>query len=631
MPLSRAFYPAADRCPPISSGEDNNEVEQQEAALLTENSTLRERVAYLQAIIQGRGGTRPGSSRSQSSLSAAEQGDFETFSTILEQWNLGGPEQDASQKAPLLSETSEDFSPILSLIPRGEDCRILVRFSLETLGWIHCALDASAFSIEAEAFVASLEQGQCEGLRNHAWLAIFLGVLAVGLIFMEGTDLVAQLSDSFTRRHDLAMLPRLWYTAVLRQLEFCDFIGRPGIHTVQAIAVLNLCSRHLGERQREITLTGIAISTARSLKMHLLGNELSCPERVRQMPEWQSKADRELGRRLWWSLVICDWLGAATHPPSIRADQFDCEISEGEYDAAQLLGPTAIDQHLKSASPVFHHMAMAKLASVLRSHFEEVDKSLDTLFETLMRLDELESQVPFVIDDSADQPIWAIGQRCHFYFTLNHLRLKLCRVLFRPDVKSFDRYDNIRKCALSAAIAISDMTDFPYVYKKTWYEPASRHCSQIPLLANQCNLRIFPSATIAAGVFLALDLLKFRPEATVEHQKQRILSCMSTIAPYVEKTTICRGGSRILQQLLELIRQCENGMQQVDVMQFIIGMDSRGVMAVENPSIQQQNAWQHLSLDNIDDDSSALFGGHEFFENWNLFDDWNLLGSDFKF
>ncbi|KAH8891227.1 hypothetical protein GQ53DRAFT_841622 [Thozetella sp. PMI_491] len=589
-------------------GRDTRRVDQIDAELQRENATLRERVARLEAILQRRA-RRPG--RSQISPSSLDQADFEVFSTILEQWNLGAPEQHSSPKEPISAAVPEDLSSTLGLLPPWPDGRLLVQFSLQTLGWIHCALDATSFIRESEAFEASLESGQWEVLQNHAWLAVYLSVLAVGLIFAEGTALFSQLSPQFLARSDLAELPQSWYRAVLRQLELCDFIGRPGLHTVQAIAVLNLCSRHLGERKREVTLTGVAINIARSLKMHLLGSEDSCPARVEQIPLWSTLPARELGRRLWWSLVICDWLGASNHPSSIGPESFDCELSIGEYDPAHLVGPSATGPPSTSAQPLLHHMAMAKLAAVIRTHYEKKDQSPDSLVEILARLDELEEEAPFPAGNRLGEPAWAVGQRCHYHFSINHIRLKICRILFRPDVESPERRQEIRSCALEAAAAICDGPEFPLVYKGTW---------------------MFASATIAAGVFLALDLLKSRhsqDDARAERQKQRITSCISAIAPYINKTTICQGGSRILKRLLELIQAYENGMEQVNIMQFIIDMEFSGVLYTQNHESTQQS-WQELPTTAIQN-SSNLFYDSTILGSLNQFDDWAFFGGDFVF
>lgn len=99
----------------------------------------------------------------------------------------------------------------------------------------------------------------------------------------------------------------LWYRSVFWQLELSDAMGKPQIHVVQVAAILTLCHSHFGETHREINLTSLAHNTARALQMHRLGTEASYPHSLERFEEWSTESGRERGRRLWWTLVICDW------------------------------------------------------------------------------------------------------------------------------------------------------------------------------------------------------------------------------------------------------------------------------------------------------------------------------------
>lgn len=100
---------------------------------------------------------------------------------------------------------------------------------------------------------------------------------------------------------------RLWYQLAFKQLELSDAMGKSQLHTVQVAAIMTLCNPHFGEGYRGLNLSSLANSTARALKMHLLGGESSYPASLHRIPEWSTQPQRELGRRLWWTLVICDW------------------------------------------------------------------------------------------------------------------------------------------------------------------------------------------------------------------------------------------------------------------------------------------------------------------------------------
>lgn len=100
---------------------------------------------------------------------------------------------------------------------------------------------------------------------------------------------------------------RAWYEAAFKELNHADFLGDPTVCTVQTLAVLPLIHRNLGEVEREYSLLAVAINTARALQMDLLGREGSPLPTPLIILYWKDRSNRELGRRLWWTLVICDW------------------------------------------------------------------------------------------------------------------------------------------------------------------------------------------------------------------------------------------------------------------------------------------------------------------------------------
>lgn len=100
---------------------------------------------------------------------------------------------------------------------------------------------------------------------------------------------------------------RLWYQGAIRELDQADFLQEANLQSIQAICILPLCSSNFGQIERERLLLGIAINMARSLGMHKLGREGSHALSLEKQAEWSTPEGRALGRRLWWTLVICDW------------------------------------------------------------------------------------------------------------------------------------------------------------------------------------------------------------------------------------------------------------------------------------------------------------------------------------
>lgn len=70
---------------------------------------------------------------------------------------------------------------------------------------------------------------------------------------------------------------------------------RYDVRSVQAIAILGLCFNIFGDYNLYQTMWACAVQIARHLGMDTEGSNRD--------PAF----DQERSRRLWWTLVICDW------------------------------------------------------------------------------------------------------------------------------------------------------------------------------------------------------------------------------------------------------------------------------------------------------------------------------------
>jgi hypothetical protein len=105
-----------------------------------------------------------------------------------------------------------------------------------------------------------------------------------------------------------APVARVWYDTSLQCLNAADFTGQPALSNIQTLAIATLLNRNLGESQRDYILLGLAINSARTIGMDWLGCENDATRTSVSCDLWADRSTRELGRRLWWTLVICDWL-----------------------------------------------------------------------------------------------------------------------------------------------------------------------------------------------------------------------------------------------------------------------------------------------------------------------------------
>ena len=106
---------------------------------------------------------------------------------------------------------------------------------------------------------------------------------------------VLRLTATAISHHSLS---RNWYNAALFCLDQAKFMQAPSIRSVQAIAILGICSNNFGESDSGNYLWGCAILIAKTIG-------LDSP--VSKAPVEQLSEEGQ--HRLWWTLVICEWYG----------------------------------------------------------------------------------------------------------------------------------------------------------------------------------------------------------------------------------------------------------------------------------------------------------------------------------
>lgn len=95
---------------------------------------------------------------------------------------------------------------------------------------------------------------------------------------------------------DPQRLLRNWYEAALLCLNRADFMRKNNVRTVQTIAILGMCVYNFGDSELNNHLWSCAIRIAQALGLDGSRSDSAC------MP-----LSKEAQRRLWWTLVICEW------------------------------------------------------------------------------------------------------------------------------------------------------------------------------------------------------------------------------------------------------------------------------------------------------------------------------------
>ncbi|KAH8710148.1 hypothetical protein GQ44DRAFT_776729 [Phaeosphaeriaceae sp. PMI808] len=400
--------------------------------------------------------------------------------------------------------------PISVLLPRQNASFQIVEFSLKTLGWLHCAVDSDKFLEEHDQFWQSVQFGVRLERERRPWLTLYLSLLAVGILYLDPDDFpdiadLPQICLPLDSSVNIAVnASRIWYETALKEVERFGFSGVPSLPVVQALSVLTLCHINFGESQREWLFTAFATNVARCLDMHKLGTEATVSYEMRQRQEWLTPSQRELGRRLWWSCVIRDWLGSWSRPPSILPASFCCQFSTQDIsDDSSLPGAhipassSSVDTTtLNSPSQVHFLSTLSRLAYIfylyIKANAHQTQPKLTKAIEEIQNARKnlplhLSQHFPVTESDrqwEIEHP-WVPFQRYLVTYVLDFIELGVARVLVSKETEDTARF---RKLAITLANRIlrNYAASVPRVYRLVWAVSA---------------------AMVAASVYVSLDIL----------------------------------------------------------------------------------------------------------------------------
>ncbi|RAL05954.1 Zn(II)2Cys6 transcription factor [Aspergillus ibericus CBS 121593] len=433
----------------------------------------------------------------------------------------------ASQVSGRIIHPRDDH--LLPILPDRHWSETIVQFSLTHFAWVHCALEPSDFINEHCDFWDRIIHSRSESPRNHAWIAVYLSVLAVGIYFIaeDQSRRICLLQESLPVCSPYrALLPsrkptdlcRTWCEAALKELNYASYLSKPSISTVQALAILNIVHKNLGESSREYTLHGLAVNVARLIGIDRLGEHherLTCPVKETGL----IREHRNVHRRLWWTLVICDWMTVWSRPISIHPDSFTTvlEIEDDQRNSPNMAGAAS---HVTSSFE--YHKAMAQLAATMQNHARSINEwttaAVQASFEELDSI--AASFPPHLSYHGPDDPVphiepgleWIHVQRYLICNCLDSWRINLCVALI-PQLLNNSASDTVHQNGILCAKAILSRRyhdPCPY-FHKFW--------------AVTCS-------TVTAAIFLALDLICFRhlrSSTEVTEEKELIMYSITLI------------------------------------------------------------------------------------------------------
>jgi hypothetical protein len=204
----------------------------------------------------------------------------------------------------------------------------------------------------------------------------------------------------------------------------------------------------------------------------------------------ETLVQREARRRLWWTLVICEWISIPVRKPCINDVDFNCQLP-ADINDAQLLesdlgfAPTPAPE----PRPVQYHIIMAKVATIhhqlhakLRLRRWSPSGIADFVIQADNQLADIVDQIPSHLraDNGSDNHHtediehvlpWIPNQRTSLAMVLLYYRIAINRILQTYWLEGSTNFARARSICLSSAIGVirsATSGDFTFRRLRSW-------------------------------------------------------------------------------------------------------------------------------------------------------------------
>ncbi|GAA6064445.1 hypothetical protein JCM10212_000144 [Sporobolomyces blumeae] len=382
-------------------------------------------------------------------------------------------------------------------LPSPALSEFLITYSLDRTCWQHSAVHVGQFRAEHGEFL-SWGDRRAE-LVNQAWLALYFSMLCVGVKHMP----LEVAREGGLTQEDHVRLPRVYFDAAIAALHRANFLSRHTVYAVQTIVIIVVSCQDVGGSDLIATLLACGIRIAQHLNIHRFASDQEWENRRRASgvdPKSQEAIkgliQRELRKRLWYSLTIEDWLSipfrraysiSPTHfTTPLPTNCHDSDLSAGQLVHRSPDEPTIVSKILSTY----------QVATQIRRFFEHVNCSTNAgepSYELCIDVDRqirkiIEDGPGFLKEETPSSEAWVKHLRHYYIISVSH-KLLICHRVFLGRSFRDPRYAYSRRAAIEAARSVIQElargSGLPY--QRLW---------------------TFPFHTIAASTTIILDIFQ---------------------------------------------------------------------------------------------------------------------------
>ncbi|RSH94213.1 hypothetical protein EHS25_004016 [Saitozyma podzolica] len=412
---------------------------------------------------------------------------------------------------------------LMAALPGRAHADMLLRIYIERVEWIHHPLHLPTFLSQYNKFWA-METDRRKQTVHSRWLAMLFIVLCLGAHFGD---------------HEEDAEEEVFLEACEDSLSHSDFLNLPCTETIQTIICLNLYLNNKDRTSAARSLLGLAIKMAVSIGLSRIPDESS-------LTDGSGVIERELGRRLWWSLVSQDAYTASTSGFTYLVNL--SHASTGRFanvDEEDIRGGSAYHSRpLTETTAATFHIAKIDFALVVRNFIDAINVNFpNARYEDIMELDlrfrQVYERLPTALRPDLPQPFelssagsqrYLVEQRIFMGITLHNRIMRLHRAYM---LQGYDdpRFEYSTKVCLDSAYALLDLV---------------RQSRQ-----TLCRWWVVLVHVWTSGLIISGDLVRGGQDE-MKRQKQRdgVKLAISLLEPISRNSPVALRGVKVLKALL---------------------------------------------------------------------------------
>ncbi|TIB79927.1 hypothetical protein E3Q22_02212 [Wallemia mellicola] len=280
-------------------------------------------------------------------------------------------------------ETSaEDYlKSILAVLPDIKKGKALVKLYVTKVDFFHKAMHVPTFLNDLDIFFRQLNSNST---KEHdeippAFTGLYLIVICVALHFADTEEAIAA---GFTQEEHKT-LPSLYFAASRACLWASDYLENHNLKNLQTIILMGLYLNNTNGSSTHYSLLGAAIKIAQNLGLSRLGGENHALDDVKNSRKsqrsgmWASVVTREVGRRIWWNLVMLDWFLAGPHNYnySIHPSQNKCCLPSNIDDDDLIDGQPLVAKPMSVYTSMTYQLTRLRSLEHVRAIVDEYNEN----------------------------------------------------------------------------------------------------------------------------------------------------------------------------------------------------------------------------------------------------------------